>query len=482
MSPNSAAVLEALPLAAAARRRRMQLRAVQPDYSRDPVGWIEQRLGERLWSLQREIARAVVEHRRVAVPSAHAIGKSFLAARLAAWWLDTRAPGEAFVVTTAPTGAQVKAVLWREINRAHRKARLRGYTNQTEWWIDGEMVAFGRKPADYDPEAFQGIHARAVLVLMDEGGGIPQAIYQAAASLAANEHSRQMVIGNPDDPLSHFATVCRPGSGWHTIHVDGLASPNFTDEKHDLPPDLLDLLIGPTYVAETLADGGGSEDAPLYVSKVRGQFPENASDGVILLSWLNRCKALELEPGLPVELGMDVGAGGDETNIRVRYGPKVGRKWNRKTPDWADAVGMALGAIEETGATRIKVDVIGVGWGVVGRLKELREEGKHACEVVPVNVGAAPSDPARFPKLRDQLWWEVGRELSRDGGWDLGDLDDTTVAQLIAPTYKRDSTNRIHVERKDETRKRLPNGRSPDDADALLLAYYNPPVQTVEFY
>jgi len=491
--PNPAAVLARLPAdvrhqflgiagaewetIAAARAEQEAALAVERNttspFLHDPVGWIRLRLREHVWSKQVEIAESVRDHRRTAVPSAHEVGKSFIAARLAAWWIEVHPPGEAFVVTTAPTGRQVRAVLWREIRRAHTKGNLAGRTNQTEWWLGDEMVAFGQKPADYDPSAFQGIHARYVLVILDEACGIPEAIYQAAGSLAGNERSRTLAIGNPDDPAAHFAKVCKPGSGWHVISVDGLESPNFTDEP--VPDTLRDLLLGPTYVAETLADGGG-EDSPLYVAKVRGRFPENATDGVVLLSWASACQRLELAPGAPVELGMDVGAGGDETNIRLRRGPKAGRKWNKKTPDWAEAVALALEAIDATGATRIKVDTIGVGWGVVGRLKELRAEGRHACEVVAVNVGAAASNPTRFPRLRDQLWWEVGRELSRAGGWDLGEVDDTTISQLIAPTYQRDSAGRIRVESKPDTKKRLKLNRSPDDADALLLAYYSPPV------
>lgn len=465
MSPD----LERLYLAAAARKRRREFRTTQPDYSSDPVGFIRNRLHGHPWSKQCQIAESVRDYRRTAVHSAHQVGKSFIAAAIVAWWLDTHPPGEAFVVTTAPTASQVRAVLWREIRRAHARGKLAGRTNQTEWLIGEELVAFGRKPADYDPSAFQGIHARYVLVVIDEAGGVPVEIYRSAASLAANEYGRILAIGNPDDPQSHFATICKPDSGWNVIHVSGLESPNFVPEP-GIPDDVLELLIGPTYVAETLQDGGG-EDSPLYVSKVLGRFPENAADGVVLLSWVRACQRLEAEPGEPVELGMDVGAGGDETNIRARRGMKaLPDPWRKRTPNWADAVALALDAIDATGATRIKVDTIGVGWGVVGRLEELRDEGRHSCEVVAVNVGSSPSDPSKFPKLRDELWWEVGRELSRSGGWDLTDVDETTIGQLIAPKYRRDSAGRIRVEPKEETRKHL--HRSPDDADALLLAYY----------
>src|SRR5690242_4982314 len=84
----------------------------------DPAGWIETRLGEHPWSKQRDICASVVEHRRTAVKSCHDSGKSFIASRLADWWIDVHPPGEAFVVSTAPTYKQVHAILWEEIRKA----------------------------------------------------------------------------------------------------------------------------------------------------------------------------------------------------------------------------------------------------------------------------------------------------------------------------------------------------------------------------
>jgi hypothetical protein len=148
--------------------------------------------------------------------------------------------------------------------------------------------------------------------------------------------------------------------------------------------------------------------------------------------------------------------------------------WRGDTPDPMRVVGEVMRAIRASGATRVKVDSVGIGWAVTGRLAELRTQGVHGAEIVAVNVGATPTDPTRFVRLRDEIWWEVGRELSRTQGWDLREVDDATVAQLIAPRYAPDSSGRIKVERKEETRARL--GRSPDDADALLLAFYAPVV------
>lgn len=474
IDPFDAVVLaEALEIAAAEAAQ-----AANP-YRADPVAWINDVLGEHVWSKQRAVAESVVTNRKTAVPSCHEVGKSWLAARIVAWWLSVNPPGEAFAVTTAPTAPQVRAILWREINRAHRKGRLPGHTNQTEWWINDEIVAYGRKPSDYDPSAFQGIHARRVLVVIDEACGVPEGIWTAANSLVANEHGRILAIGNPDDPGSYFARVCKPDTGWHVVSIDALDSPNFTGEA--IPDDLRELLVSPIYEREMRDEFG--EDGATYLSKVRGRFPSDSPDGVVPLSWVRKCQNIDPEGYapealLPVELGVDVGAGGDETVIRERRGVVAGRTWRYKTPDSTQASGHVVQAIRETGATSVKVDVIGVGWGIVGRLNELKAE--HGAAIHGVNVGQASSDPKRFPKLRDQLWWEIGRELTRSVGWDLSAVDETTIAQLIAPTWKPDSSGRHQIEPKKDTKKRIK--RSPDDADALLLAYYVPPTRAVYVY
>lgn len=455
------------------RKQKVELLALLEERRRrrEPAFWIENCLGEFVWSKQKEIAQSVAKNRRTAVQSCHQIGKSFLAARLVAWWLETHKPGDAFVVTTAPTAAQVKAVLWREINRAHNKGKLRGRTNQTEWWINNEMVAFGRKPSDYDPASFQGIHARHVLVIIDEAGGVHESIYNAASSLAANEYSRMLAIGNPDDPSAHFAKICTPGSGWSVIRVDAYDSPNFTNEP--VPDELRDLLISKVYVQEAIDDWG--EDSPLFASKVRGMFPEIAEDVVIQLSYVRKCQGdRDLNPRLqqPVELGVDVGGGGDKTSIRERRGMSVGRRWTYSTPDPEQAAGYVVQAIRETGATRVKIDSIGIGWALAGWLRAMKQQGVHGADVLSVSVSTSSNDPTRYPKLRDQIWWQIGHDAMQRGLLDLRGLDDSTIAQLIAPKWKPDSLGRISIEKKDETKKRLK--RSPDDADALLLAYYSP--------
>lgn len=439
----------------------------------DPVGWVQQRLHQTVWSKQADIMHAVRDHRRVAVRSGHGVGKSWTAALVAAWWLDVHPPGTAFVVSTAPTGAQVKAILWRYLRRMHTAGRLPGRLNQTEWHIGEEMVAFGRKPADYNESAFQGIHARYVLVILDEACGIPEQLWLAADALTTNSECRLFAIGNPDNPASHFRKVCAPGSGWHSIGISAFDSPNLTGEQ--VPADVAAALVGREWVEEKAAEWG--IDNSIYVSKVLGEFPTDSPNQVVRTSDIAACRiapdtkwrGVDLEP---VELGVDVGGGGDETVIRERRGRVAGQEWRARTDRPEQLAPLVLNAIKESGATACKVDSIGVGFGVIGELRNMADRGLHDCTITAVNVSEKAGDPDKFANLRAEIWWEIGRGLSERCGWDLSTMDnaDTTVAQLLEPRWTVDAQGRIKVEPKDDIRARL--GRSPDNADALLLAFY----------
>lgn len=447
-------------------------------YRRDPVTWASEKLGVHLWSKQREIIESVRDHRKTVVHSCHESGKSFSAATVVAHWIDTYPPGEAFALTTAPTGDQVAAILWREINRMHSSGDLPGRMNLTEWYIGKELVALGRKPSDYNPHAFQGIHAPFLLVVFDEACGITRSMWDSASTLAANENSRWLAIGNPDDANTEFGKVCKPDSDWNVIQIDCEDTPNFTGEP--VPKRVSDSLIHPIWVQDRAKHWG--VDSALYQSKCRGQFP-TAGDPyqAVPFAWAQACRHLELTARGDIEAGIDFGAGSDRTVIWIRQGPRALGQHVFVDPDPMRQVGNIAAILKERGVRRVKGDVIGIGWGVVGRLRELSSRSNpygrghtHDAEVIGVNVAEDPppgaADPDRFANLRAWLYWEVGRELSRLKGWDLSQVDDDTIHELTIARYKIvDSSGRILIEPKKEIIKRV--GKSPDSSDALLLAF-----------
>jgi hypothetical protein len=423
----------------------------------DPVAWISERPKEVAWSAQREIICSVRDHRYTAVQACHDSGKSWIASRIAAWWIDTHPTGEAIVVTSAPTFDQVKRILWRELQVAHKAGKLPGTLNQTDWYIDGTLVAFGRKPADYQEAAFQGIHAPYVLVILDEASGIPEQLWRAAETLVTNEGSRLLAIGNPDDPTGHFARVCGPNSGWHVIGISGLDTPNFTEEK--VPRSLADQLLSPTWVDERRERWG--EGSPLWVSKVLGRFPDRSDDQLIPLSWIERARERAREPGGVVSLGVDVARfGSDETVIVRCQGGKVRVLLAKQGLDTMQTCGYVIQAIHEHGPSEVRIDEVGVGGGVIDRLRE------QGYAVKGMTASARAEEPHRFANLRAEVYWYM-REAFEQGWIDLDPADEILAEQLASIRYKVNSRGQIQIESKDEMRAR--GMHSPDHADAFAV-------------
>jgi phage terminase large subunit len=112
----------------------------------------------------------------------------------------------------------------------------------------------------------------------------------------------------------------------------------------------------------------------------------------------------------------------------------------------------------------IFVDVIGLGAGVVDRLKEME------LPVVGINVGESAASDEKFQRLRDELWWK-GREWFGAKDCVIAD-DEALIAELTGPTYDYSSNGKIVVESKRDMKKR--GIKSPNRADAFLLTLAMP--------
>lgn len=425
------------------------------------------------------ILESLRDHRRTAVHSCHNVGKTFTSAVAALWWIFSHDPGEAFVISTAPTAPQVKALLWREINRLHSSAKLPGRTNLTELYLPSgngeELVAFGRTTSKDNEAAFQGVHSKYVLVILDEASGVDQKIWDAAESIASNRLSRILAIGNPDLPHSPLATACRAESPYNVVHIGIEHTPAMTGES--VPGDLLDYLISREWAEDRLREWG--EESALYQAKVLGQFPTGAADPWRVISELHVAECRYIEPAYdpdPVRVGgLDVGGGEDRTVLVERVNDGIGRIESFQERDPEEATKRLAGTIRRWGLSRVNVDTIGVGWGLAGSLrKELRADG---VAIEGVSFAKRSNYPKRFANIRAEAWWH-GRELARDGKWSLAGLDDDAIAELTMPRYTTNKQGQILIEPKDDVRERL--GRSPDIADAVLLAFFDgiwvPPV------
>jgi hypothetical protein len=196
------------------------------------------------------------------------------------------------------------------------------------------------------------------------------------------------------------------------------------------------------------------------------------------------------KPELPMTtMGVDVARGGkDKTVIARRYGnwfAPLLKYPGSSTPDGPAAAAKVIAALQDDSTERlpnINVDIIGYG---ASAYDSLVGQG-FTQTTVPVNVaeGSEASDKTGrlgFVNLRAEIVWKFREALDPVHGEDLALPDDPELlADLTAPRWELKS-NGIQIEGKPELKKRI--GRSPDCADAVILAHYQSKAQSImDFY
>jgi phage terminase large subunit len=467
-------------------------------YAEDPEGFCRDFLVFRdmfgkaspfqMWEAQRKAALAVVKNRRVARRSGHKVGKSMLAAALVIWWTLTR--GLARGILTAPTSRQVKKALWFEIRRFWQNSpKLRELMPEPALepetgirWDDGrELFGFTASSAD----KVSGPGGPAVFVVVDEASGVPRDVWEALQGIRAGG-GKVLALGNPTQTSGWFYDAFHERrDGWDLDRISSRDTPNFVENRQVIPG------LADREFAEEIGSDYGT-DSPAYDVRVEGNFPKQVANAVVGLQMveLARLRWDDTEEIGPLELGVDVARFGDDFSaVAARRGLKL------YTPEYfenehkikavvngynsiavAGMVVQCMSVLQLPGQrVRIKIDVTG-GFGepVAEQLRTLREKNElgqfsQFIDIIEVNFAAESSDSEKYPVLRDELWFGV-RSFCAAGGSLYPDAK--LESELVAPTYAPDERGRNKVEKKKDIKKRI--GRSPDRADAAVLAIYNP--------
>ena len=438
-------------------------------YKHDIKLWAKDKLKIHLWSKQVEIAESVVKNKKTAVKSCHGSGKSYFASVVVAWWVDTRYGTEAVVVSTAPTYEQVNKILWRYIRQHWGKNKLMGNVTQTDEWKDskGEVVAWGRKPADTNTQGFQGIHSSGgVLAVIDEACGVNETLFTGVEAITTGNQDRILAIANPDIPTSEFGRIfLKDDPSWHKITISAFDTPNFTEEKHDMPPAALDGLVSEEWVEDKKRSWG--VDSPRYKSKVLGEFTTEGGRSLFSMETLIRGQVMEKQPStetFPV-LGVDVARFGDDYTVIYQYHDGQLRlldKWNktntvetaRKIVEWAHTVG----------ATEVRIDGVGLGGPVVDMVAD---QSDNRFETIGLIGNESSPDIDKWVNAR-AYWYDDMREQMFTGLLDIDVLDDKLEDELGDLEYFFAKRGSLQIESKDEIIKR--RGKSPDFADAACYA------------
>ena len=474
-------------------------------YEGNPQGFVENGLGERLWSKQREILQSIIENQRTVVPACHAPGKTHLAARVVAYWVACHPIGTAKVLTTASFRRQVERLLWPHIRRL-QSLHLPdlGYTNTMNWMIGDppEAVAEGFKPPDDDEAAIQGDHKANMLIVVDEGGGIKKNFGDNLESLMTGGNTRMLVTGNPptDEEGTWFERICS-SPRFNTVRISAFDTPNFTKEDtgpcrscpRGMAPHPISLHLVDKAWVEGIRESFGEESA-YWIARVLADFPHDHTAKAIPLGYLEASSQNVWEPdGIAnrVSLGADIASdGGDEFAVAMLDGwhaKVVHSSRGKENEDPMKVAGIILQYIREAErkhevrgvreVPRVKIDTIGVGWGVAGILQSWKKERRFKAEIVPVNVAEKARDEQKFVNKRAELWWNLRTMIqpaeNREPATPLWlDLTSIELAQLNGPGYSNDSHGRIQIESKKAMKNR--GVHSPDRAESILLAIYEP--------
>lgn len=455
-------------------------------YLHDPIGWIRDKLGENPLSYQGEICASVAEKRYTVVPACHGPGKSYIASRLIAWWVDVHEASDTRVIFTAPRWYQVDTIIGGELRELYARhpqlgQKLDGAGKLTK---NGIAVGGGRKPADHDQFGFSGIHRTYVLAIGDEGCGLVENIVRGLRTILTGPHCRMLLIGNPDDPATEFQKACRPGSGFNVIPINALRTPNFTKdrvapyprvrllmEEHGIPYSTEPVddrvratLVDPLWVDEAITAWGIGSAA--FTSKVLGVFPKVSKDTLITPTMLNHAlNRVDLSGMKKGQYGTDIARyGPDRTVVYRNRGGQVRFRFMCGQQSTDTTTGELRAILDETPDVPMVMDSVGIGGPVFDYLVA------EGYALIGFGDKGSLKDSARFVDARSELYF-TAREMFAKGLIDL-DPDDELVDQLCAELqehrYFHTRDGRIRVESKDELKKRL--GRSPDLSDAFVYS------------
>lgn len=202
----------------------------------------------------------------------------------------------------------------------------------------------------------------------------------------------------------------------------------------------------------------------LYNRLVLNSWDESDTiDIIIQPSWVEASTKRELSKITPVRsvVSIDVARYGDDKTVfyAISNNEAVARQeFDKKST--MEVVGLATRFAHKYYIKTFAVDEIGVGAGVVDRLKELGHQ------VIPVNSSERSSDPDSYYNLRAEIY-SRGADAFEAGRVKILSDDQDLIEQLSWAKYKTIKSNGVYqVEAKEDIKKRY--GRSPDNADCFL--------------
>jgi hypothetical protein len=393
------------------------------------------------------------------------------------------------VLLTGPTERQVIEIVMGEVARAFGKTKgLPGDLYRTALRLGCEEHAGILAFTSTEASKLTGFHAPRVMAILTEAQRCEEFAWEGLLACATGAEDRVLAVGNPLRPSGRFYTVSRPRSGWRAIRIAASEHPNLTEGRTVIPG-------GPsTAFCERIAREYG-RDSGVYQSRVEGEFPDAGEDSLIRRSWIEAAmeRWREAKDGAKGELVVAIDParfGPDQTTLAVRRGSVLVELVAWGQCDLSESVERIRSVLDRVGVKpgsggggvsatwgdpwrrsrrpvavgRVVVDEVGVGAGVADRLREL------GYRVEPFNGGRSPRDGDRFLNRRAEAYWNL-RDLLERGEIALP-ADEALADELLAQVWRPTADGKVMLEAKEALRSRI--GRSPDRADAVVMAFAEP--------
>jgi phage terminase large subunit len=414
---------------------------------------------------QDDVLDAFPSNPRIALKACAGPGKTAVLAWLCWNFLLTRPHPK--IAATAISGENLKDNLWTEMAKWQQKSELLKATFEWQaerifcrehpqtWWMSARRWSKSATP-DQQGNTMRGLHDDYVMAVLDESGGIPQAVMATVENIGSSAKEWHIVqAGNPTHLEGPLYTACTKGRGlWHVVEIT--ADP---DDPKRTPR------VSVQWARDQIATYGA--DNPWVLVNIFGKFPPASLNSLIGPDEVNAALGRHITEDKYSHaarvLGVDVGRFGDDPSVIFpRQGLAAFQPIVLRNADSMQGAGHVQRKWTEWRADGCFVDGTG-GFGA-GWVDALRNLGRSPIDV---QFASRPNDPMYFNK-RAELWFE-GCQWIKDGGC-LPNIPDI-VGELTVPTYTFKG-DKLILEDKNQIKLRL--GRSPNYADALFTTFAEP--------
>jgi len=416
---------------------------------------------------QKEVLREFPRNERMAMKACKGPGKTALIAMLAWNFLLTRPHPK--IAATSITSDNLSDGLWAEMAKWRNKSPLlkekftwtktRIFANEhSETWFMSARTWPKGGDATQQADTLAGLHADYILFLIDEAGGIPDAVMAAAeAALATGIECKIVMAGNPthrEGPLYRASTSER--HLWYVVEITG-----DPDDPNRSPR------ISKKWAREQIDKYG--KDNPWVLVNVFGRFPPSSLNTLLgpdeVSAAMARKPTDDQHTFAQKRIGVDVARFGDDRTVLFPRQGLMSFKPVEMRGARSNDIAARLALAKEKWNSELELidDTGGFGSGVIDSLIQ----AGHGP--IPVNFASKAIDP-RYRNKRAEMWFLMAEWVKRGGC--LPKMPEL-AAELTAPTYTF-MNGKFTLEPKAQIKERL--GFSPDLADALCLTFALPEI------